>query len=110
MGQSALLTMQQHKTLSYLVLARIVAAVISDGPPPPSYPAEPPQPYSYQYGVKDEYSEQTSEPASPATPRSSPGPTPWPFLTAEYKLSSTLRMITPDMWPMLPKVRQFTLK
>ena len=28
----------------------------ADGPPPPSYPAEPPQPYSYQYGVKDEYS------------------------------------------------------
>ena len=27
--QSALLTMQQHKTLSYLVLATLVAAVIS---------------------------------------------------------------------------------
>merc|ERR1719400_2069343 len=49
--------MQLHNTISQLFLAILVAAVISDGPPPPSYgPAEPPQPYSYQYGVKDEYS------------------------------------------------------
>merc|ERR1711874_261020 len=46
----------QHNTHIPLVLALLVAAVISDGPPPSYQPAEPPQPYSYQYGVKDEYS------------------------------------------------------
>ena len=34
----------------------ISAAPAPDGPPAPGYPAEPPQPYSYQYGVQDEYS------------------------------------------------------
>merc|ERR1719266_3017119 len=35
-----------------LFSAAAVAAPAPDGPPP----AEPPQPYSYQYGVQDEYS------------------------------------------------------
>ena len=36
---------------------QLINNVYLDGPPAPaSYPAEPPQPYSYQYGVKDEYS------------------------------------------------------
>ena len=34
----------------------MIISLSPDGPPAPSYPAEPPQPYSYQYGVKDEYS------------------------------------------------------
>ena len=34
-----------------------IVAPRPDGPPPPGYgPEEPPQPYSYQYGVHDEYS------------------------------------------------------
>merc|ERR1712051_1183571 len=49
-------SMQPHNNIIPLFLALLVAAVISDGPPAPAYPAEPPQPYSYQYGVKDEYS------------------------------------------------------
>merc|ERR1712025_294392 len=55
MGASVFVIMQQHNTILPLLLALFVAAVISDGPPPSPY-QEPPQPYSYQYGVKDEYS------------------------------------------------------
>merc|ERR1719293_400948 len=49
----------QHSLL-LATLSALLATVISapDGPPPPYKPVvqEPPQPYSYQYGVKDEYS------------------------------------------------------
>merc|ERR1712227_224069 len=51
----------RESTSSVVILALLGGAVIAapkpDGPPAPGYgPEEPPQPYSYQYGVHDEYS------------------------------------------------------
>merc|ERR1711936_338089 len=61
MGVVNIMFSSQHSSSSsssLLLATLLVATVISDGPPPPYSQTvqEPPQPYSYQYGVKDEYS------------------------------------------------------